>query len=102
MILYSKQECQNPYCRSPLVIFRSAQGGFVKQACVNSNCERFGKDKGIGMEELPMLKCESCGVERTWSIEKRHGYNGYVGTCPKCGNEWRLGQLVPYWQELAK
>lgn len=78
-------------CNRPSLIVRSRDGGFVTQ-----NCEKCGKPRKIGLAELPPLICSKCGKHLTpfINVEKNYAY-----TCPCCGTQWKLCNLVPDWSE---
>jgi hypothetical protein len=86
--IYSKYLSQ--CCKSPRLIVRSREGGFVSQDCVEC-----GQARRVRRDELPPLICKQCET----SMSPEYFQNNYAYHCSKCSSVYLLFDLVPWWHE---
>jgi DNA-directed RNA polymerase subunit RPC12/RpoP len=81
-------------CQAKALLVRSRDGGFVSQ-----NCLKCGKPAYIGLNELPGIVCD-CGGSPL--APRKNGEGNYSYKCgnAKCGREWDLPTLLPWWDDL--
>jgi predicted nucleic acid-binding Zn ribbon protein len=80
------------YChKSPSLIVRSRQQGFVTQ-----NCLECGEPRSLPFDDLPNLSCEGCDLELKRFINER---KNYAYACDRCGISFELASLVPHWNK---
>jgi len=77
-------------CRAKLLFVRMG-GGYVYQDCVNC-----GKFRTVAFNELPDLRCNTCGAK----MESTYGERGnYAYFCNSCKTSVRFADLLPHWSE---
>jgi hypothetical protein len=77
-------------CRAKQLFVRMG-GGYVYQDCVN--CRKF---RTVVFNELPDLKCDSCGTK----MESTYGERGnYAYFCSSCKTSVKFADLLPHWSQ---
>jgi hypothetical protein len=80
------------YChKSPSLIVRSRQQGFVTQNCLQCEDPRF-----LPFDDVPKLSCEDCKSEFTRIINEQ---KNYAYRCERCAFDFELASIVPRWHE---